>query len=86
MVAVADPAASPPSKETLVETCFWQHATEHPERLAVVDHDGTEVGFGALLEASNQVVHGLRDLIVEVLLLTARLGHHCRRLGLGCAR
>ncbi len=62
MGAVADPAASPPSKETLVETCFWQHATEHPERLAVVDHDGTEVGFGALLEASNQVVHGLRAI------------------------
>ena len=39
---------------------FWRLAQEQPDRLAVVDPDGTEVTYGELLAWSNRIVHGLR--------------------------
>jgi long-chain acyl-CoA synthetase len=39
---------------------FWKLAQEDPSRVAVIDPDGRETSAGALLRASNQVVHALR--------------------------
>lgn len=41
---------------------FWRIATDHPDRLAVVDPSGTERTFGELHAATNRLVHGLRAL------------------------
>ena len=41
---------------------FWAIAAADPDRLALVDPDGTEVSAGELLGTANQLVHGLRDL------------------------
>src|SRR5271163_4461043 len=41
---------------------FWALAHEHPDKLALVDPDGTEYRAGELLGRTNQVVHGLRGL------------------------
>jgi long-chain acyl-CoA synthetase len=43
------------------ELGFWKHAAEHPESVAVIEPDGTKHGFGDVLGAANQVVHGLRS-------------------------
>ncbi len=45
---------------------FWALAHEHPEKLALVAPDGTEYGAGELLGRTNQVVHGLRGLNLQV--------------------
>ena len=39
---------------------FWKLAQEQPDRLAVVDPEGSEVTYGELLAWSNRLVHGLR--------------------------
>jgi long-chain acyl-CoA synthetase len=41
---------------------FWRLGQEDPSRVAVIESDGRETTAGALLAASNQVVHGLRAL------------------------
>ncbi|HZJ27319.1 MAG TPA: acyl-CoA synthetase [Acidimicrobiia bacterium] len=41
---------------------FWEHATEDPSYLAVVDPDGAEHAAGEMVARSNQLVHGLRGL------------------------
>jgi len=41
---------------------FWKWAAAEPDRLAVVDPDGTEHSAGELLAAANGLVHGLRAL------------------------
>ena len=41
---------------------FWKHAGEHPDAIAVIDHDGNETTFGALHAGANQLVRGLRAL------------------------
>ena len=41
---------------------FWARATEAPDRIAIIEDDGTEHTAGAVLAACNQVVHGLRAL------------------------
>ena len=41
---------------------FWQDAAADPDRLAVVDPDGTEITAGSLLAMTNQLVHGLRSV------------------------
>jgi long-chain acyl-CoA synthetase len=45
---------------------FWSLAEEDPSHLALVDPDGREISAGELLAASNQLVHGLRDLGLKV--------------------
>ena len=44
---------------------LWNVAESHPDRLAVVEPDHTEHTFAELASASNQVVHGLRELGLE---------------------
>ena len=44
---------------------FWKIAQESPDRLAIVDPDGTETTYGELLDQANQLVHGLRSLGLE---------------------
>ncbi|MFP5220277.1 MAG: acyl-CoA synthetase [Actinomycetes bacterium] len=44
---------------------FWRIATEDPERVALVEPDGTEHRAGDLHDACNSVVHGLRALGVQ---------------------
>ncbi len=41
---------------------FWNLATAHPERTALVTPEGTRIKAGDLLARSNQLVHGLRRL------------------------
>ncbi len=41
---------------------FWALAHENPDKLALVDPDGTEYRAAELLGRTNQVVHGLRGL------------------------
>jgi long-chain acyl-CoA synthetase len=41
---------------------FWNVAQTDPARLALVDSDGVEMSAGELLEACDQLVHGLRAL------------------------
>jgi long-chain acyl-CoA synthetase len=41
---------------------FWAIARNHPQDLALVEDDGTEITFGELLVRSNRLVHGLRSL------------------------
>ncbi|GAA3121965.1 acyl-CoA synthetase [Streptosporangium carneum] len=41
---------------------FWRLAQSDPERIAVVDPDGTEHRAGDLLARANRLVHGLREL------------------------
>ena len=43
-------------------TTAWARATEAPDRIAIIEDDGTEHTAGAVLAACNQVVHGLRAL------------------------
>ncbi|HEY3703002.1 MAG TPA: AMP-binding protein, partial [Acidimicrobiales bacterium] len=45
---------------------FWSIATEDPDHLAVVGPEGAEIPAGELLGAANQLVHGLRQLGLEV--------------------
>ena len=47
------------------ELGFWNIATAHPERVALVEPDHTEHTAGELLAACNQVVHGLRAFGLE---------------------
>src|SRR5947207_1600733 len=44
---------------------FWSIAAEDPDHLAVVAPDGAEISAGELLGATNQLVHGLRQLGLE---------------------
>ena len=44
---------------------FWNLATEDPERIALVTQDGRERTAGELLDAANQISHGLRALGLE---------------------
>jgi long-chain acyl-CoA synthetase len=39
---------------------FWPYAAENPDKLAIVDPDGTEHTFGEVLARVNQYSHGLR--------------------------
>lgn len=39
---------------------FWKAAQAEPNRIAVVDVDGSEITAGELLASANQLVHGLR--------------------------
>ncbi|MFI6733100.1 AMP-binding protein [Nonomuraea sp. NPDC050451] len=39
---------------------FYAIAAADPDRLAVIDHDGTRTSYGELLARANQVSHGLR--------------------------
>jgi long-chain acyl-CoA synthetase len=41
---------------------FWRWVEAEPERLALVDPDGTEVSFGELAASAHQTLHGLRAL------------------------
>jgi long-chain acyl-CoA synthetase len=41
---------------------FWKIASESPERIAVIEPDGTEIRAGELLAGANQLVHALRGL------------------------
>src|SRR5450432_2558496 len=41
---------------------FWKIASESPDRVAVVEPDGTEISAGRLLAGANQLVHALRGL------------------------
>ncbi len=41
---------------------FWQCALAGPDRIAVVDTDGSEINAGQLLVSSNQLVRALRNL------------------------
>ena len=41
---------------------LWRWAQDRPEHVALIAPDGTPVTAGALLEASNRLVHGFRDL------------------------
>jgi long-chain acyl-CoA synthetase len=41
---------------------MWNIAAQDPDRRALVAPDGSEVSFGALCTAANQVAHRLRDL------------------------
>ena len=45
-----------------MELSFWKYAAEHRDEVAVVDPDGTETSFGALLDQANALVHGLRAM------------------------
>ncbi|MEL7208611.1 MAG: AMP-binding protein [Actinomycetota bacterium] len=45
---------------------FWNIGREDPDRVAVALPDGERVTFGELLGRNNQVVHGLRELGLEV--------------------
>ena len=44
---------------------FWNIATKDPERIALVEPDGTEHAAGELHDAVNQVVHALRSFGLE---------------------
>ncbi len=44
---------------------LWNIAASHPDKLAVVEPDHTEHTYAELAAASNQVVHGLRELGLE---------------------
>jgi len=50
---------------TVAELGFWEVAQRHPENLALVDPDGTEMTAGELFAESNKLVHGLRALGVK---------------------
>lgn len=39
---------------------FWQSASKRPDRVALVEADGSERTAGELLASANQIVHGLR--------------------------
>jgi long-chain acyl-CoA synthetase len=39
---------------------FWKGAQADPDRVALIDVDGTEIRSGELLASANQLVHGLR--------------------------
>ena len=39
---------------------FWQSAARRPDRVALVEPDGTQRTAGELLASANQIVHGLR--------------------------
>ncbi|MEX0875132.1 MAG: acyl-CoA synthetase [Actinomycetota bacterium] len=44
---------------------FWKYAAENPEKLCIVDPDGTEHTFGEVLARVNQYSYGLRALGVQ---------------------
>ena len=48
-----------------MEIGFWQHAVTHRQDVAIIDNDGGERTFGAVLDRANQLVHGLRALGVR---------------------
>ena len=50
---------------TVAELGFWEVAQRHPENLALVAPDGTEMTAGELFASSNKLVHGLRALGVS---------------------
>jgi long-chain acyl-CoA synthetase len=41
---------------------IWSIGAEHPDRIAIVNPDGSEVSAGELVTACNQVANGLREL------------------------
>jgi long-chain acyl-CoA synthetase len=41
---------------------FWKYAEENPDKLCIVDPDGTEHTFGEVLGRVNQYTHGLRAM------------------------
>jgi long-chain acyl-CoA synthetase len=41
---------------------FWNFALQDPDRVAIVDHDGSRISFGALRDRVNQLSHALREL------------------------
>jgi long-chain acyl-CoA synthetase len=47
------------------ELGFWNQAKANPDRVALIDVDGTKIRSGELLARSNQLVHGLRALGLE---------------------
>jgi long-chain acyl-CoA synthetase len=53
---------SPPAATRTPALGFWNIATAHPERPAVIDVDGTVTTFGTLLERSRRVAGALRSL------------------------
>ncbi len=53
------------SHTELPEIGFWKHAAAHRDDLAVVNPDGSEIRFGALLDTCNQTVHALRAMGME---------------------
>ncbi|MFI5041701.1 MAG: acyl-CoA synthetase [Acidimicrobiales bacterium] len=50
----------------MVDLGFWALAKDDPDHLALVTPDGAEVRAGELLASTNQLVHGLRALGLEV--------------------
>ncbi len=44
------------------ELGFWRIAATHPERVAIVDADGTTLTYGELLDRSRAIAHGLAAL------------------------
>jgi long-chain acyl-CoA synthetase len=46
----------------MAELGFWNQAKANPNRIALVDVDGTAITSGELLARSNRLVHGLRAL------------------------
>jgi len=49
----------------MADVGFWKLAEADPDRLAVVDPDGTEHTAGEVLARANRLVHGLRSLGLE---------------------
>ncbi len=41
---------------------FWEFALQDPGRIAIIDHDGAQITFGALRDRVNQLSHAIRDL------------------------
>jgi long-chain acyl-CoA synthetase len=48
--------------EALEQLSFWAMAANHPNDLALVEDDGTELSFAELARRARQIVHGLREL------------------------
>lgn len=68
---------------------FWKNAAAHPERLGLVEADGTEHTAGEVLAACNQVVHGLRALGLskgDTIATMLPNGAAMAELALGCAQ
>ena len=40
---------------------FWTNAGHHPDRPAIIDHEGTPLTYGALLHRSNRLARGLQQ-------------------------
>ncbi|NKQ53125.1 acyl-CoA synthetase [Amycolatopsis sp. K13G38] len=53
------------SEQTRVTTGLWNIAAAEPDRTAVVDPDGTEVGYGQLAAKADAYARGLQELGLE---------------------